>query len=515
MTRPLALWERQKGAMRLVAVDAAATGRGLHPGQNLSDARALVPDLETREIDHGCIAHMFGQFADWHSNASPLVAIHADIFPYGDLVLDIAGVSHLFGGETAMLKLLLQRLRTRGFTVHGAIADTVGAAWALAHFRPGIVPPGEQLAALADLPVVALRLADEQVAGLNQLGLKTIGQLHGQPRKSLQAQFGTSLLLRLDQATGLVRERIVPRLPAVEHFADRRFADPIGYMDDVLMTARDLAIRLAIRLQQEQLGAQTFHLFLYRVDHQVIPLAVNAGRPTRDADHIARLFAHRSERLAGEYDPGFGIDMIRLAATSLAPLADTQVGAFETDDGARDLNALYDRISNRLGPHSVTRSKFVDTHIPEQAVRLEPVIARTPDDPAALPDSALPRPLRLLPQPEPINVVAEIPLGPPMRITWRNIGYRILRASGPERIEAEWWRSGRHLELLLPPREDKPLKPGEEKPHVTSLRPYKPSELTRDYYVVEDEGGRRFWVFRLGLYGDDNNPTWFLHGLFP
>src|SRR5690606_37515025 len=163
-TRPLALWEKQKGAMRLVAVDAAASGRGLHPGQNLSDARALVPDLETREIDHGCIAHMFGQFADWHSNASPLVAVHADIFPYGDLILDIAGTSHLFGGETAMLKLLLQRLRMRGFTVHGAIADTVGAAWALAHFRPGIASPGEKLAALADLPVVALRLADEQVA---------------------------------------------------------------------------------------------------------------------------------------------------------------------------------------------------------------------------------------------------------------------------------------------------------------------------------------------------------------
>lgn len=500
--------------MRLAAVDALAADRKLYPGQNLSDARALVPELEVREIDNGFIEHMFAQFADWHSNASPIVAVHTDSRSYGDLVLDITGTAHLFGGETAMLKLLLQRLRVRGFTVHGAIADTVGSAWAFAHFRPAIVAPHEQVTAMADLPVAALRLADDQVAGLNQLGLKSIGQLYRQPRKVLQAQFGASLLMRLDQASGAVEERITPRLPAAEYFADQRFAEPIGYMDDVLMTARDLAMRLAIRFEQEEVGAQTFHLFLYLVDHKVIPLTINAGRPTRDAEHIARLFVNRSERLADEYDPGFGIDMIRLAATSLSPLPSTQVGAFETDDGTRDLEALYDRMSNRLGPLSVVRTKFVDTHIPEQAVILEPVVARRPDNAAAIPDRSLRRPLRLLPQPEAVNVVAEIPHGPPLRMIWRGISYHIVKSSDPERIESEWWRSGRHLELLLPPKEEKPPKPDEEKPHVSGLQPYAPSQVARDYYVIEDESGHRFWVFRLGLYSEDTIPVWFLHGFF-
>ncbi|WP_439599692.1 Y-family DNA polymerase [Devosia sp.] len=524
--RPLALWEKQKGAMRLAAVDAAAAKANLISGQNLSDARALVPELEVREIDRVYLEQVFADFADWHSNASPIVAVHTATAPYGDLILDITGVSHLFGGEQRMLELLVSRLRGLGFTVSGAIADTVGAAWALAHFATGsIVPRGETEAALAPLPIVGLRLEEAQVAGLNQMGLKSIGQLYGRDRRALQARFGETLILRLDQALGRIEERITPRLPIAEYYAERRFAEPIGYMDDVLMTARDLAIQLGLRLQAEGVGAQTFHLLLYRVDHKVMNLTINAGRATRDPNHIAQLFVHRSERLEGEYDAGFGIDMIRLAASSLAQVQSTQLGAFEVADGAQDLDRLYDRMTSRLGPLALTRSKFVNTHIPERAAKLEPVIAQTEDDPEALPDPELRRPLRLLPSPEPINVMAEVPHGPPMRIIWRRIAYRILKASGPERIEAEWWRSGKNLEVLerpergskkRDPRDDpKTDKPKPKEPeHVSTLAAFDPLTTVRDYYIIEDDGGRRFWIFRIGLYGAAEAPRWFLHGFF-
>ncbi|WP_084646392.1 Y-family DNA polymerase [Devosia insulae] len=525
-SRPLALWEKQKGAMRLAAVDAAAAKANLISGQNLSDARALVPDLEVREIDRAYLEQVFADFADWHSNASPIVAVHTAAAPYGDLVLDITGVAHLFGDEQKMLEVLVNRLRALGFTVSGAIADTVGAAWALAHFSSGrIVPRGETEAALASLPIVGLRLEEAQVSGLNQMGLKTIGQLYGRDRRALQARFGETLILRLDQALGRIEERITPRLPIAEYYAERRFAEPIGYMDDVLMTARDLAIQLGLRLEAEGLGAQTFHLLLYRVDHKVMNLTINAGRATRDPNHIAQLFVHRSERLEGEYDAGFGIDMIRLAASSLAEVQSTQLGAFEVQDGAQDLDRLYDRMTSRLGPLALTRSKFVNTHIPERATKLEPVIAQTEDDPEALPDPELRRPLRLLPNPEPINVMAEVPHGPPMRIIWRRIAYRILKASGPERIEAEWWRSGKNLEVLerpergskrRDPRDDPKTdtqKPREPE-HVSALAAFDPLTTVRDYYIIEDDGGRRFWIFRIGLYGAAEAPRWFLHGFF-
>jgi protein ImuB len=525
-TRPLVLWEKIKGGMHLAAVDTAASAANLMVGQNLSDARALVPDLEVREIDQTQIAQAFADFADWHSNASPIVAVHDAIVPYGDLILDITGVAHLFGGEEKMLALVVGRLRALGYSATGAIADTVGAAWAMARFSPGrIVPPDEIEGALAELPVVALRLDDAQVAGLNQMGLKRIGQLYGRDRRALQARFGASLIIRLDQALGLIEERITPRVPLAEYYAERRFAEPIGYMDDVLMTARDLAVQLGLRLEAESLGAQTFHLFLYRVDHKVISLSVNAARATRDPNHIAQLFVHRSERLAGEYDAGFGIDMIRLAASSVSEVASTQLGAFEVRDGTADLDRLYDRMTSRLGALALTRSKFVNTHVPERAVKLEPVIARTEDDLQAQPDPDLPRPLRLLPAPEPVTVLAEVPDGPPMRMIWRRIAYRILKASGPERIEAEWWRSGQNLDVLQPPqRGDKKRDPRDdpksktpklrEPEHVSSLEAFDPMTVVRDYYVIEDDGGRRFWIFRIGLYGAAEAPRWFLHGFF-
>lgn len=505
LARPLVLWERIRGGLRIAALDQAASQRGLRPGQSLADARALVPDLEMREIDRSFIEQVFADFADWHSNASPIVSVLTDSAGFGDLGLDIAGVAHLFGGEQKMLDTLVTRLQRLGYTAQGGIASTLGAAWAMAHYRPGsIVAPGGEAAALADLPVAALRLEDEQVEGLNQMGLKRIGQLWSRDRKALVARFGQSLSTRLDQASGALAERPVPRVPVSEHYTERRFAEPIVHLDDVRMSAHDLAIRLGLQLEQQGLGAQSFHLFLYRVDHRLLTLSVNAARATRDPDHVSRLFEHRSERLVAEYDAGFGIDMIRLAATSLAPLGSTQLGVFETDDGAADLDRLYDRMTSRLGPLAVVRQKFVDTHIPERAVRLEPLVARTPDDPAAAPDAALARPLRLLPRPESITVMAEVPDGPPVRMVWRRLSYRFARASGPERIESEWWRSGQRLGFLLP-------EMGEPDAALADLIP---EHVMRDYYVAEDEEGRRFWLFRQGLYGYDRPPDWFLHGLF-
>lgn len=487
--------------MRLAAIDDRAAGAGLIIGQSLTDARALVPNLEVREIDHAFLEHVFADFADWHSCASPIVSVLTDQARYGDLCLDITGVSHLFGGEAQMLATVTSRLQRLGLTVKGAIASSVGAAWALAHFDPGRIIGERAEEALANLPVAGLRLAESQISGLSQMGLKRIGQLYGRDRKALQARFGASLIGRLDQALGVLEERVIPRIPVAERFVERRYAEPIGLIDDVLMTAHDLAIRLGLELEAEGLGAQSFHLFLYRVDHKVMSLSVNAARATRDPGHIARLFANRVERLVGEYDPGFGIDMIRLAASSVSEVNAAQIGAFETRDGAENLDRLYDRMTSRLGPLAVVRSKFVNTHIPERAVKLEPVVGRTPDDPEAAPDPKLPRPLRLLPAPEPITVsLAEVPDGPPPSMTWRRVNYRFAKVSGPERIGVEWWTMAQPVPST---------RGGESGPDT-----YDEADFTRDYFIAEDEDGRRFWLFREGLYQQGVSPRWFLHGFF-
>lgn len=511
------LYGRIKGGLRLAAIDAVAAQGGLRIGQNLADARALLPGLVVREIDRPLLAAAFADFADWHSNASPLVAVLDDISAFGDLVLDITGVAHLFGGEAPMLRLLLSRLRALGYTVAGAIASTIGAAWAVSHFARSQVVADDALTQVLDaLPVAALRLDDSQVAGLTQMGLIQLGHVRPRPRKPLQARFGLSLITRLDQAYGQQQERLNPRLPLAERHAERRFADPIGLLDDVLMTTRDLAIQLGLRLEGEGLGGQAFHLFLYRVDHKVMTLSVNSARLTRDADHISALFNNRAERLAGEYDPGFGIDMIRLAVSSVGSLDATQLGAFADDGGTADLEQLQDRMSSRLGPMAVLRTQLLASHIPERAARLVPALAASaaPDE---APGPPLLRPLRLLPVPEPVAINAEVPDGLPASMIWRRVSYRITKAAGPERLGAEWWRSGQRLDLLpLPP----PPEPTPEKPGTTPAPPpvllerFDAEAGTRDYYRIEDAQGRRFWIFRNGLYAPGTSPAWYLHGLF-
>ena len=484
--------------MQLAAVDAAAAKAGLYPGQNVSDALALCASVDMREIDRSFLETVFADFADWHSNASPLVAVLVHDAPYGDLMLDITGVSHLFGGEDAMLNTLIARLEALGFSVCGAIAETVGAAWALSHFAPGRIIGDDLETELAELPIAALRITPSQGAGLMQMGLKTIGQLYGRDRKALQARFGASLLTRLDQALGEVEERIVPRIPVAERYVERGFVEPIGLLDDVLMCTSELAQQLAARLEKEGLGGQAFHLFIYRVDHKMMSLSVNAARATRDPAHIARLFINRSERLSGEYDAGFGIDMIRLAASSVTPLASVQISTMQTDDGAEDLDRLYDRMSSRLGPQALVWSKFVNTYTPERAVRLEPVMARTGDGAGAFLPALAPRPLRLLLVPELIAVTAEVPDSPPAGMVWRKVSYRFAKASGPERIGPEWWT------LPNPTVQDE----------GAIVSPYEEARLTRDYFVGEDGEGRRFWLFREGLYRHGTAPRWFMHGLF-
>ncbi|MEX0859874.1 MAG: DNA polymerase Y family protein [Cucumibacter sp.] len=504
----MVLYEMEKSAMRLMALNRAALSAGLGEGQTLADARALCPPLLARPMDRARLMAAFEELADWLSWASPLVAVHRAMTPMSDIVFDVTGVAHLWGGEQALLDALTTRLAGLGLEARGSIAPTIGAAWALSHYgEDGIITSprkggggvdtqttptptlpltrgGGVAEALACLPVMALRLDEATGDGLDRMGLKRIGQLYGRDRRALQARFGEGLLLRLDQALGTRNERIVPRLPEPERMAERRFGEPIALLDDVMATVADLSIRLTAGLEAGREGAQTFHLFLYRVDHKVMHLAVNAASATRDGKHVTRLFANRLERFEGEFDTGFGIDMVRLGATSVSRLEAAQLGVFEGADARLGLDRLYDRVTSRLGAAALTRSKFADTHIPERAVMLEPVVASTDAVPGAAPDPALPRPLRLLPVPEEIAVIAEVPEGPPARMEWRRVSHRFRRASGPERIGVEWWR------------------PGE-------------GSLTRDYYIAEDEEGRRFWLFREGLYGEaPAKPRWFLHGLF-
>jgi protein ImuB len=493
---PLVAIVKIKGAQQLVCVDRTAARLGLAPGLSLADARARHPDLVAVEAAPEEEARLLGRLADWCSRFTPLVALDgAD-----GLMLDITGVSHLFGNEEKMADEIATRLAAQGFEVALGIADAPRAAWALARFSDRrIAPTGLAERPFAkifhDLPLAALGLDEKTVADLARAGLRRIGDVALRPRAPIAARFGAEVMSRLDALCGRERGAISPRFAAPDFSAERRFASPICRREDVEGTIARLARDLAILLERQAKGARRLEARLFRVDGAVRRIAVGASRPLNDPATIARLFRERLDAPGeDEFDAGYGVDVVRLSCLVAEPLAPTQ-GTFEqAGDGEqeRHLANLVDQLSARLGARRVTRLELIDAHIPEFSVAALPArdaparqsrLALTlPQGEPAADARSLTRPIRLFERPELIEAIAEIPDGPPLRFKWRRVLHEIAAIEGPERIAAEWWRN---------------------------------DALTRDYFHAEDTRGRRFWLYREGLYGRETaRAKWFLHGLF-
>jgi protein ImuB len=473
-SRPCVLAAAVAGRDTVTAVDARAAANGLAPGMPLADARALCPDLALGAADPMGDAAALARLAQWCLRWSPWTAADgAD-----GIRLDVSGCAHLRGGEAELAAEAVERLERRGFRCRAAIADTIGAAWAAARHAPDavtIVPEGGARAALAPLPVAGLRLEPGVAETLTRLGLRRIGDLYPLPRASLVRRFGAGLPERLDQALGLAREPVSPTRPVPEHWVRHRLAEPICTADAIAAGSSALLAALCARLQREALGVRRLTLSLYRVDGTAAAVAIGTVRASREPRHLERLFA---EKLP-EIDPGLGIEDMVLEATAVETLAPVQLPLLAGDGAGEALAPLLDRLANRLGPVAVCRPLPRASHVPERAVQFAP--AFSPSSPALRWDDAQRRPVRLLPQPEPIEAVAPVPDDPPLLFRWRRVPHRVARADGPERIAGEWWRG---------------------------------PAATRDYYCVEDEAGRRFWLYRDGLYRPDQRPRWFLHGVF-
>jgi len=476
---PFALLVSERGTRRLAAVDAAAAARGLSAGQKAADALALVPQLVTADHDPDADRRALESLCDWCVRFSPAVAVDGE----DGLLLDITGTDHLWGGEAAMLADLLERLSRWGVPARGAIADTAGAAWALARFgrEQAVVPPGGQREALSRLPVAALRLDEAAQAQLPRLGLHRVGQLYALPRAQMAKRFGLSFTQRLDQALGAAGEALAFRRPASPWFERLAFFEPISAPEDLARVAADVLALICKRLEAQGRGAKRFEVVYHRLDGKAFAVPVGLARPGRDAVRLAKLVAPRLDVV----DPGFGIDVITVHAFAVEALAQGQARIDAELDAAEALAPLVDRLVNRLGEGRVWRPDPVESHVPERAVGRSAPLAGAASARPWNPD--LPRPTRLLKRPEPIEVMAKLPDDPPLRFTWRGRHHRLRAAEGPERIGQEWWRG--------------------------DFDDTGPGKI-RDYYRVEDEAGGRFWIYRQGLYGDDALPKWWLHGLF-
>jgi protein ImuB len=454
----------------------------------VTEALAIAPRLSLIDDDLAEDQRGLEQLAVWATRYSPIVGLEDGPRPHS-LLIDVTGCAACFGGEDKLLDRVVHDFKRDGWVARVALADTVGAAWGLAHHgkTPALCRLGETEQALGPLPVAALRLPLDALHLLAQLGITRVAQLLALPRDSLPTRFGPLVLLRLDQALSHLPEVIVPHGPAPEIQERFTWEYATDRLDELLLVLDQLVERLQEALARRQQGARQVECILYHEGAPSLRIDVGLSRPSRAPRHLSLLLRTRLEetRLEGP------VAAMSLRVTLAERLTDTQGDLLDTEPGpdGEELARLIDQLSNRLGREAVTRARLVPDPQPEYACRFEPLIQAAAPAPAkgrksnskASPlgsDGRFPftRPLRLWPRPEPIQVLSVVPEGPPLRIGWGSLDYRVLRAWGPERIETGWWRG---------------------------------EDVRRDYYVTATECGTRFWVFRRT---DDDR--WFLHGAF-
>lgn len=584
---PFVLAERTNRGLVITAANRAARGLGVRIGQTHADARALCPGLESAAAEPAEDRTALERLALWSERFSPAVAVD-QLGPRLDgLTLDVVGAAHLWGGEALLLADIERRLAAAGAPGRAALADTLGAAWALARFGPAggrrIAPPGETRAALAALPVEALRLGEPALVLLKRFGLRRIGDLYPLPRSGLARRFrggdALQVVRRLDQALGIEAEAVTPVRPASVYRVWRTFAEPILIVEGVEQRLPELVTALSEQLDRDGQGARRLALTAFRVDGRTTAVEVGFSLPARAPNHLTRVLKDAGlEHL----DLGFGADSLMLAATEAEAVTARQDAMTESDrvPDPDSLPALIDRLQARLGPFAVSRPTPRERWRPERSealIRADAVVqAGRPADPARF------RPILLLDPPERVeDVIALTPDYPPRRFTWRRLRHRVVKAQGPERIAPEWWRTGLpppdtdaekptlkvaredvlHLERQAAERGQesrKVFKPGvcvpalpnatglegrrpalavvtSEAPRAYRAQPWEqpptplpdPEEragrarsreatlpLTRDYFLVEDDAGERFWLFRDGLQPrETGQPGWWIHGV--
>jgi len=445
----------------------------------------MHPALVVADMDEEADRHWLQRLAEHCLGWSPRVTL----VPPDGITLDIAGSEHLFGGEAGLAAQAEEAFAAIGMRVRMAAASTAQGAQALARY--GRLPVVDERQALRGLPVAALVLDEDATLALRRAGLKTIGDLAARPAASIAARFGADAVTALRRLLGDEHAPIAPLAqPEPLHF-ERRFAEPVALQASIAACFLDLLREGARELEERDLGGRRFVLTLFRSDGARHRLAIETGLPTRDPAPVLRLFDERIAALADPLDPGFGYDRITLFLPVTEPLAASQTALDGSGQDAAALADLIDRLSTRLGPANLRRLVPHDSHIPEQAQLALPALHMPAPVPWPPPPPGEPplRPLFLFDPPQPVEVIAEVPDGPPHRFRWKRKLHEVRLYEGPERIAAEWWR-----------------RKGGEQPGKGGL--------TRDYYRIEDLRGRRYWIFRHGLYAEKPDPRWYMHGLF-
>lgn len=462
-----------RGRMIIVAVNDLAQAEGIHSGMAAADARALLPSLLLMDDSPGINEKLLKKLAGWSIRFTPYVAID----PPDGLLLDVTGCAHLWGGDDHYLTEIANRVKGRGYAIGVAMADTIGAAWALARYsqQPMVIEKGGQVAALLALPPEALRLEADTIERLHKLGLRQVKDFLSIPGYSLRRRFGAAFIKRLNQALGLEEEVIQPIYPVIEYSERLPCLEPIITRTGIEIALQRLLETICLRLQREEKGLRSACFAGYRIDGKTERIDIGTNHPSHNAEHLFKLFEMKLDTI----QPEMGIELFVLDAMMVEEIAPVQKKIWkENNTNDLQLSELLDRMAIKFGADAINRYLPDEHYLPERSIKKAGFLE---EKTTCEWKSDKWRPVQLLSPPEPIEVTAPIPDYPPMNFRYKGKLHKIIKADGPERIEQEWWiANGRH----------------------------------RDYYYVEDEEGKRYWLFRSGHYSEDRSEKWFIHGFF-
>lgn len=471
---PFVLTTPDHGRMVVTAVNFLAQKQGIHAGMVLADARAIIPSLQVLDDKPELPGKLLNGIAEWCIRFTPYAAIHHP----DSLILDVTGCPHLWGNEKKYLTEIITKLKDFGYNVRAAIADTIGAAWAVARFGSctPIIESGQQTAAILSLPPAALRFDTETLERLQKLGLNQIKDFISMPRSALRRRFGEHFIKRLDQALGYEEEIIQPVQPIEPYREWLPCLEPIVTATGIEIALQQLLDTLCSRLLQEEKGLRVALFRCYRLDGKIEKLEIGTNHPSCNSKHLFKLFENKIDSI----EPALGIELFTLDALKVEDASPVQEKLWEKKGGFDDIHLaeLLDRLSGKIGAQNIHRYIPAEHYWPERSFKpASPVNEKLQTSWKV--DKR--RPLQLLPQPQQIDVTALIPDYPPMLFRYKGKLHKVIKADGPERIEQEWWlQDGQH----------------------------------RDYYCVEDEEGCRYWLFRLGHYDAERTYKWFIHGFF-
>jgi protein ImuB len=471
---PFVLCASSHGRFIITAVNNIAEQKGIHTGMVLADARAIHPELKKEDERPGLINKLLHRIAEWCIRFTPVAAVD----PLGGIILDASGCTHLWNGDAAYITDIIKRINAKGFTAKAAIADTIGAAWAFARHRQRscVIKPGKHIDAILPLPIQFLRIENNIVEQLNKLGIHQVRDLVAMQRASITRRFGKNVVLRICQAFGTEEEFITPVYKPAPYQERLPCLEPVSRLPGIEIGLQQMLELLCNRLQKESKGGRSFSFKAYRVDGKEIAVNISTTASSCHVKHLFKLFQLKLSSL----EPGPGIELFTLEASMVEDYIPAQEMIWKQSTGLNDTRVaeLIDRIIGKYGSTTIERCLPAEHYLPERSFR----IARSlQEQPTTEWKSDRPRPIHLLSSPEYIEVTAPVPDYPPMMFRYKGILHKIIKADGPERIEQEWWlQDGQH----------------------------------RDYYIVEDENGYRYWLFRLGHYDTAKTYKWFLHGYF-